>query len=269
VTAVSVLVRTIGRQVALKDALDSLLAQTLTDFEVVVVEDGPGTLANFLKFYDRLTIRYDALGSMLGRSTAGNRAMELARGQYCLFLDEDDLLYPDHLKSLVETARAGGRAVVYSWSEERSVDRAPDGSITRRGRLKRYRRETFSLLQLVAGNFLPINAVLFERALFTKAGGFDADIDCLEDWLLWLRYAAMAPDWQCVPRVTAVYHAPLDKRARRKAFGQWHAKVNERMRTIFLTCPVQMLHRDMKRHFFMAIFLRKLYYHVTGFIRWS
>ena len=96
--AVSVLIRTIGRQPALKDALDSLLVQSLKDFEVVVVEDGPATLVEFLKAYDNLAVRYEALGLRKGRSTAGNRAMELAQGQYCLFLDEDDLLYPAHLK---------------------------------------------------------------------------------------------------------------------------------------------------------------------------
>lgn len=264
--AVSVLVRTIGRQAALKDALDSLLAQTLKDFEVLLIEDGPPTLDTFLSSYAGLNIRYEALGTNKGRSVTGNRALSLAQGEYCLFLDEDDALHPDHLQLLLEAARGAGCAIAYSWAQERAVERAPDGTILRHGFYKHIRRERFSLLHLVAGNYLPINAVLFRHTFFAQAGGFDEDIDCLEDWLLWLRYAAIEPDWLCVPQPTAIYHVPLNLRVRRRAFRQWHAKVHERMLLIKAAWPMEILNRDLHRHFGGSIFLRKLYYYLTSYL---
>jgi glycosyltransferase involved in cell wall biosynthesis len=264
--AISILIRTIGRQVALKDALDSLTAQQFRDFEVIVAEDGPATLDSFLAGYNNLTIRYEALGTRKGRSTAGNRALSMAQGEYCIFLDEDDVFYPTHLQELIKAASASYHKVVYSWSEERRAERAADGSITQSGKFKRYRRETFSLLHLLAGNYLPINAVLFHRSLFERAGGFDEDIDCLEDWLLWLRYAAIEPEWQCVPQITAVYYTPLNRNERRKAFRAWHEIVHKRMRSINPILSVATLQRDLQLHFSIAVFLRKLYYFLTGYI---
>jgi len=108
--------------------------------------------------------------------------------------------------------------------------------------------------------------VLFSRALYEKAGGFDEDIDCLEDWLLWLRFTAVEPDWLCVPQVTAIYHVPFDLTARRRAFHQWHPKVQERMQEIKAAWPIEVLNRDMRINFRVAIFLRKLYYYLNGYL---
>ncbi len=51
----------------------------------------------------------------------------------------------------------------------------------------------FNLEHLRWSNFMPVNCVLFERSLFEEFGGFDEDLDVLEDWDLWLRYAAATP----------------------------------------------------------------------------
>lgn len=265
--AVSVLIRTIGRTEALKDALHSLQQQSFKDFEVIVVEDGPATLAGFLTYYDDLTLHYKALGSRKGRSHAGNQALAMAQGEYCLFLDEDDALYPTHLESLMQAALQGNHAVIYSWSEERAVERTAEGTITRKGRFTRYRYERFSLLHLMAHNFLPINAVLFKRALYEKAGGFDEDIDCLEDWLLWLKFAALEPSWLCVPRITAIYHVPFNLRVRRKEFSAWHAQVGARMQTIIPAWSIATVHNELKKNFGMTLFLRKLYYYAVSYIK--
>ena len=295
-TAISVLIRTIGRQTALKDALDSLAAQSFRDFEVVVVEDGPATLAEFLAFYsfssraeagrgaedatmsggrphpnlspirEGMSICYKALDANAGRSAAGNRALALAKGEYCLFLDEDDLLYPDHLHYLHEGVKQSGSGVAYSWSEERRVERDAQGTILRTGKWKRRRRERFSLLQLIAGNYLPINAVLFSRTLYKRAGGFDEDMNCLEDWLLWLRFAAIEPRFHCVPRVTAVYHTSLDVAARRLTFRPWREKIRERLAGIQPIWPLAVLERELQERFYWPLFLCKLYYHVTSYL---
>jgi len=60
-----------------------------------------------------------------------------------------------------------------------------------------------------AGNFLPIQSVLFRRRLFDDFGGIDEQIDHLEDWNLWARYAQAGP-FRLVPKTTSIYRVPGD-----------------------------------------------------------
>lgn len=266
--AISVLVRTIGQKAMLKEALDSLCAQTEKDFETVIIEDGPETLSSFLREYVDLSIQYESFGERKGRSAAGNRALALAQGEYCLFLDEDDFLKPEHLSFLLGTARGGGHRIVHSFSEQRAVARDVNGCIVKTGRLKRIRREFFSPLHLVWGNYLPINAVLFARTLYEQAGGFDENLNYLEDWLLWLRYAAIEPEWGCSKTPTAVYHVALNRKsylARRKTIRQQIEYVRAEMEKIVPTWTFALLRRDIGVSFRFCAFARKVFYHLTSF----
>ena len=68
----------------------------------------------------------------------------------------------------------------------------------------------FSAKALQKQNFLPIQSVLFKRELFNRFGGFDEDIDFLEDWNLWYRYA-QAGDFLHVAKTTSMYRVPGDQ----------------------------------------------------------
>src|ERR1700733_5213456 len=131
--AISLLIRTIGRKEALRDALESLRRQSFRDFEVVIVEDGPATLTVFLDEWRDLPVRYEASGTRQGRSAAGNRALALAEGAFCIFLDEDDMFLPAHLENLYRAVQARN-PVVYSWSIEQAVVRDAEGRIVKKGR---------------------------------------------------------------------------------------------------------------------------------------
>ncbi len=264
--AISVLMRTMGLREALKDALASLRAQTFRNFEIVIVEDGADTLTPFLAGYADLPIRYEPLGQWQGRTAAGNHALSVARGEYFIFLDDDDLFAPDHLKNLIKKAQSGPHRIVYSWSQERRVERAEDGRILGVKRFHRVRREPFSLLQFIVGNFIPINAVLFHRSLYKAAGGFDSGIDRLEDWLLWMRYAAIEPDWINVPHATAIYNVPVTVAARRREFHASQSAIHNHLETIKVSWPLVIVQRDLQRHFRPALFIRRLYYYFLSFI---
>jgi glycosyltransferase involved in cell wall biosynthesis len=232
---ISVLIRSLGIRGKLETALHSLSEQTFKKFEVVLVEDGPATLELFLRRYKNLRIKYVALGERQGRTAAGNRALALSRGEFCIFLDEDDLFYPDHLDGLIQVARKSGARLIRSWSEERAVTRDDSGNINRVGRLKRWRRDSFSLGRLTFDNYIPIHTVLFHRSLYEAAGGFSRESERLEDWFLWVRYSALAPDWAGRAKVTAVYHVPLNWREalhRRRSLSPYKKMVRQRAREL-------------------------------------
>ena len=72
---------------------------------MVVIEDGPErSRAVVEEFRDRVRLRYRATGKRLGRARAGNLALAEATGEWLNFLDDDDVLFADHVEVLVDTA---------------------------------------------------------------------------------------------------------------------------------------------------------------------
>ena len=91
--AVTVVVPTFNRAGLIGQAIDSVLAQTFQDFEIIVVDDGStdGTEAVVREYGDRVRYIWTPNG---GSGHARNVGMQHARGRFFTFLDSDDLLYP-------------------------------------------------------------------------------------------------------------------------------------------------------------------------------
>lgn len=85
----------------LREAVESVLSQTYSDYEIIVVNDGsPENVEEFLSFYKgKLRYYYKENG---GSSTARNKGIDLAEGKYIAFLDSDDLWLPNKLEVQVE-----------------------------------------------------------------------------------------------------------------------------------------------------------------------
>ncbi len=97
---ITVIIPTYNRKNLLPRAIDSVLSQTVPDFEIVVVDDAStdGTEAMLKERYTDPCIRYDRLPENRGVHAARNRGLDLARGEYVVFLDSDDELYPHALE---------------------------------------------------------------------------------------------------------------------------------------------------------------------------
>lgn len=210
---VSVLIRTMpGRSGKLREAVESASKQTYDNIELVIVEDG-GDSAN--EYIDQLrgTSRFaDVIYRPLakgGRCQAGNAALAAANGKLLCFLDDDDLFYADHLEVLVaEWLKSPQLGAVYGQSYQvrtRVLSDEPwqyediEHSLIY--------RQPFSRALLWHHNYLPIQTVLFDRRLYEAHGGFDSELDNLEDWNLWVRYS-LRDDFRMVPKVTSLYRVP-------------------------------------------------------------
>jgi GT2 family glycosyltransferase len=208
---VSVLVRTHRRGPFLRQALQSIEAQTHRPIEVVVVEDGSDEgEAVCREFEGRLDVRYHRISPGRGRSVAGNQALALARGEWFCFLDDDDLFFADHVEVLLQTVREHGLKGAYALSW-RTTTRIDDASVPKYQELSwdRVPDEPFSRVAMWHHNFMPIQAVLFHRSLYESYGGFAEDMDQLEDWNLWTRYT-MRDDFVQVRKTTSKYRVPAE-----------------------------------------------------------
>jgi GT2 family glycosyltransferase len=208
---VSVLIRTHRRPQWLREALISVERQTWPNIEIVVVEDGPDLCRRMLEIefaHLKPRLRYVATGTPAGRAKAGNLALSLARGEWLNFLDDDDLLYADHVENLLAVARAEGVPGVYGigWEVPTEVDSEQPLRYREHDWLLRFQMP-FNHATLWVENFMPIQTVLFHRRLYERHGGFAEDMDQLEDWNLWTRYT-LEDRFVLVDKTTSLYRVP-------------------------------------------------------------
>lgn len=229
---VSVLVRTMpGRAGKLQEAIASVVAQTYRPIELVVVEDGGSTASAFmdaLRAGGRFAnLVYRPLEKS-GRCEAGNAALAAATGELICFLDDDDLFYADHIEVLVaEWSKQPELGAVYglAWQVRTEIISHEPWQY-RNVEFSLIYRQSFSRALLWHHNYLPIQTVLFRRDLYQACGGFDPELDNLEDWNLWVRYS-LHHDFLLVPKLTSLYRVPAvsgDALERQQVLDDYYAK---------------------------------------------
>lgn len=190
---VSVLIRTLDRP-ELPRALGSVQRQVHRPLEIVLVDAaGRGVAAGLGSSLPVTTV---STGHPLDRAQAANAALEAARGEWLLFLDEDDEIEPMHIAELLACAQANGASVAYS--QTRLIDD--------RGRDHRilggpWRRDFY-----LQSNYIAIHAALFSRRFVDAGHRFDASYELFEDWDFWLQLAQHG-DFAFTGRPTALYYA--------------------------------------------------------------
>ncbi len=233
---VTIVTRTHGRKIPyLREAISSVLNQTYRPIEHIVVEDR----TDFAKaIVDDVRHEYGAninyvKSNGAGRSTAGNCGLTQASGRYIMFLDNDDLLFSDHVELLVNRIMEEQTVAAYSLGWD-VVTEEKDGCAYKEILHQTHERhkQPFSVEQLRATNVIPIQCIIFHRELFERYGGFHEDLEYLEDWNLWVRYSCDGK-FAFSPKVTSLYRTPYTTQIRewRQAkLDEAYAQVNRRNR---------------------------------------
>jgi glycosyltransferase involved in cell wall biosynthesis len=230
--AVSVIVRTKDRPGLLREALESLAAQTFRDFEAVVVNDSDTPLqAGDLESSGRglaLRLRLVSPGPPHGRARAANAGVEAATGTWIAYLDDDDLFLPDHLETLVGALEGQDRFHA-AFTEALLVHQVRDAD----GTYREVSRETifdvpYDPDRLVFSNTIPLLCLLHRRSLFLEAGRFDEAFDLYEDWDFLIRLSRLTT-FQRVEKVTTLYRTRNDETNVTSA-SPWRGEVSERAR---------------------------------------
>ncbi|MBV8465905.1 MAG: glycosyltransferase [Burkholderiales bacterium] len=189
---VTILIRSSNRA-TLGAALDSVSAQTYPNIDVVIVNTTGKAHTQALSC--RFPVRLLEPGRQAPRALAANCLLEAARGDWLLFLDDDDWLLPDHIAKLVEAAQGGAAQVVFT-----DIGCADETGKSIPGVFDR----DFDLQRLHVANYLPIHAVLFSRQFVEQGYRFDEGLDHFEDWDFWLQLARQHA-FRHVPGVSAIY----------------------------------------------------------------
>lgn len=196
---VSVMIRSTDRA-SLALALDSIAMQTYQNIEVVVIDATGGAHRPLGEWCGRFPMRLVQHGRRLDRAVAANAALEAARGDYLIFLDDDDLFLPHHIARLVDEMRiAEGSIGVYA---------GVIGVDSKGTEIQRF-NDAFDPVRLRIGNYIPMHALLFRREAVARGARFDESLPVCEDWDFWLQLATQAK-FRHVPEIGAVYNMHSD-----------------------------------------------------------
>ena len=112
-SAISVIVPVYQAEAYLADCVESILSQTFSDFEIILVNDGSPD--NCGKLCDDYAARYDRISVIhqdnQGQAAARNHAMARATGEWICFVDSDDLIHPQMLEFLYRSATESGAPI--------------------------------------------------------------------------------------------------------------------------------------------------------------
>ena len=184
---VSVIIPTYNRAWALKKAVDSVLVQEYSNFELIVVDDGStdATQSLLSASKDRLICIRQA---NQGVSVARNRGVAEAAGGLIAFLDSDDYWQPQKLSVQVAFFNAHPDARICQ-TEEIWVR---DGRRVNPGR-RHQKPDGMIFIPSLELCLVSPSAVMLEKDLFSELGGFDENLPACEDYDLWLRVSCQYP----------------------------------------------------------------------------
>lgn len=181
--AVSIVIPAYNHARFLKGTIESALAQTWRDYEIVVVDDGSkdDTPAVAAQFGD--AIRYIRQANQ-GMAATRNTALRHAIGDIISFLDDDDLWLPDYLATVMSYFQADSYlAAAHTGYQLTSDEQGRDFP----GHSSRTVPADDLYATLIEGGFFPPSSVSVRRMILDKVGFFDEGLQGYADWELWLR----------------------------------------------------------------------------------
>ena len=182
-------------------AIASVEVQTMTAWELVVVDDGStddgARIVEEIGARDR-RIHLIRQERNAGAAVARNIATERARGRYIAFLDADDLWDPTKLERQIEFAEGGGHASTHTWYRRVEPDGTPTGTVRRAPPRLSYRA-------CLRANRIGCLTAMYDAERLGKV--YIPAIRKRNDYALWLSLLKRVEHAHCLPTVLASYRA--------------------------------------------------------------
>lgn len=197
---VSVVIPTYNSARFLGQAIDSVLAQTYGDFEIIVVDDGStdNTVEILEPYQERIRYIYQV---NQGPTAAQITGYQHSKGDYLIFSGADDILLPNHLSDqtdfLNKRLDVGLVASGYQCIDE--------NGLLLQEKKPWIGRPIITLESVIFGGLVPPVAVMVRRGWFERVDGFDPQLNYCEDTDLWIRLALAGCVMEWAPSIISQY----------------------------------------------------------------
>jgi glycosyltransferase involved in cell wall biosynthesis len=167
----------------IREAIDSVLAQTYKNIEILIIndgsQDGGATRDIALSYGDKIKYFEKENG---GVSTALNLGIRAMKGEYFSWLSHDDVYYPDKIKCQIGEVRFKKNVILYSDYDE--IDE--QSKIINKVRISHIKSEMF-LFEIAKNSFLHGCSLLIPKEAFDDFGGFNEELLTTQDYDLWVK----------------------------------------------------------------------------------
>jgi len=192
--AVSVIINLFNGKATLAEAIESVLAQTFADWELLIWDDASGDgSVEVVHRYDDQRIRYIRSEIRIPLGQARQRAISAAHGEWVAFLDQDDIWLPRRLElELARSRETPNAALIYG----RTVRFYPDGSERDYDQAHEYTTlpEGDIFRELFTNScFIAMSSATFRRAALHEIGGIPDSISIIPDYYLYTAVARHFP----------------------------------------------------------------------------
>jgi glycosyltransferase involved in cell wall biosynthesis len=220
----SIVLCTYNAETYLNECIQSLLNQTFSDFELIIVDDGSrdGTLAYLEKLQDP-RVRLIVLGSNHGLIHARTRGFEAANGRYIAVMDADDIAAPTRLAEQFRAMEEGGLDVCGSFHS--TLDNETGKRRTRKG------HTSDSDIRALLTIYCPLcNPSTSLKASIVRQTGYNREYFHAEDYGLWCDIAAHGGKFHNVPSPLLTYrvHASQVSQVKQDAARNSFRKIQSR-----------------------------------------
>lgn len=200
---VSIIIPAYNVEKYITEAVDSALAQTCKNIEVIVVDDGStdGTKKVLSSYVGKNQIRY-IYQSNKGLSGARNTGMRAAKGEYIAFLDADDIFLPDKVQRQIDYLKLHPECDVCYCDIWHFYDEEPQKMF--KLNYDYHSRESV-FRKLLLKNFINPLSVVIRKATAEKYGYFNEDMRRSEDWDYWVNLAWQGARFCFLAEILAKY----------------------------------------------------------------
>jgi len=189
---VSVIIPTYNYGKYIEKAIDSVLAQTYKDFEIIVVDDGSSDNTKEIigaNYKEKVSYLYQ---EKKGAPAARNYGFKKSRGEYLVFLDADDLFHPLNLE---KKAKFLDSNLGFQWVYSDCHYIIQEGlhlkkKATFKGFCAEKKLDGNIFRELAMGLMIPIDTVMLRKSVLGRVGIFDETLRSFQDYDLWLRIAS-------------------------------------------------------------------------------